>query len=186
MSEQSFNEGSGSRDSLARWVAAGKAKAARFQQMRAGVAQIAVTETSSDGVVTVTVDAGGNVTDLRVTDGASGWPGTKISTVVLTTMRRAQAKLADRVAEVMTGTVGDEPSALDAVLTNYHSKFPQPPPDEPSRSTDLPIGQSTEPTPPPVPAPQPSRAADPATRHAQSADGEDWGESDRSFMSRGY
>lgn len=191
MSEQPFNKGSGTQDSLARWVAAGKAKAAQFQQMRAGVQQIAVTESSADGVVTVTVDAGGNVTDLRITDGASGWAGAKISAAVLTTMRRAQARLADRVVEVMAGTVGDEPSALKAVLTNYHSKFPEPPPAEPqrtARNTDLPIGEPTDATPPPSPvqAPQPARVANPATRRTQPAETEDWDESDRSFLRRGY
>jgi DNA-binding protein YbaB len=185
MSEHPFNMGSGSQDSLARWVAAGKAKAVRFQQMRAEVQQIAVTETSADGVVTVTVDASGNVTNLHVTDGASGWPGAKISTVLLATMRRAQAQLADRIAEVMTATVGDEPNALNTVLTSYHSKFPQPTPDEPPRTTVFPTVLPTEP-PPPVPAPQPARGPNPASRRTRPAAEEDWDESDRSYMRRGY
>ncbi len=34
-----------------RWVADAKAKAARYQDMRAGMEQVSVTETSADGLV---------------------------------------------------------------------------------------------------------------------------------------
>lgn len=113
-------------EALDRWVAENEAKAQRFQQMRDGVQQVSTTETSRDGIVTVTVDAAGNMSDLQITDGVKQLSGSKVASEVLGTMRRAQSRLADQVAEVVSATVGDDPSTMDTVLSSYHGKFPEP------------------------------------------------------------
>lgn len=115
---------------LDQWVAENEAKARRFQEMRAGVEQVSTTETSRDGIVTVTVDAGGTMTDLHITEGMKQTSGSKLASEVLNTMRRAQARLADQVAEVVSSTVGDDESTMDTVLSGYRNRFPEPDQDE--------------------------------------------------------
>ena len=117
-------------EALDRWVAENEAKAQRFQQMRDGVQQVSTTETSRDGIVTVTVDAAGNMSDLQITDGVKQLSGSKVASEVLGTMRRAQSRLADQVAEVVSATVGDDRSTMDTMLSSYRGKFPEPEDDE--------------------------------------------------------
>ena len=83
--------------------------------------------------MTVTIDSSGNVVDLRVKD------HDELARAVLLTMRRAQARLPEKLAEVMAETIGDDKQTVDTIVGNYRAKFPEP----------LPEG-----TPPPPPAPK--------------------------------
>ncbi|TVT32582.1 YbaB/EbfC family nucleoid-associated protein, partial [Amycolatopsis rhizosphaerae] len=112
-----------------RWVAEAKAKAQRYQAMQAAVAGVSVTESSKDGVVTVTVDSAGNLSDLRITDRVRELPGAQVASLVLTTVRRAQARLPERLGEVMAETIGDDTRTRDTIVGNYRAKFPEPEPD---------------------------------------------------------
>lgn len=116
---------------LDRWVAAAAAKAERYQAMQAQVARVSVTESSPDGVVSVTVDAGGTVTDLRITDRVRDMPGAQVAAAVLATMRRAQSGIPERVTEIMESTVGEDTATVQTVVGNYRAKFPEPPPEQP-------------------------------------------------------
>lgn len=104
------------------WVAQAKAKAERYQEMRVQAQQISVTDT--EGPVTVTIDSSGNVTDLRIKD------HDELARAVLLTMRRAQARLPERLAEVMAETIGDDRQTVDTIVGNYRAKFPEPLVDE--------------------------------------------------------
>jgi DNA-binding protein YbaB len=164
------------------WVAQAKEKAQRYQAMQAAVGQVSVTESSKDGMVTVTVDSAGNATDLRITDQVRELSGTQVATAVLTTLRRAQARLPERLGEVMTETIGDDKATVDTVVGKYREKFPEPPEPEASADTvpERPLGQLEEQTPPPVASPTPPK---PARRPRNHDDGDD-GFEDRSFMVR--
>jgi DNA-binding protein YbaB len=116
---------------LDRWAAEARAKAQRYQAMQAAVGQVSVTESSKDGMVTVTVDSAGNVTDLRITDRVKEMSGSQVSSAVLSTLRRAQSRLPKRLGEVMAATIGDDQQTVDTIVDNYRSKFPEPEPDEP-------------------------------------------------------
>ncbi|GLZ31961.1 hypothetical protein Lesp02_41490 [Lentzea sp. NBRC 105346] len=113
------------------WVARARAKAERYQEMKAQAGQISVTETSRDGLVTVSIDSSGNVTDMRITDQVRELSGAEVAAAVLMTMRRAQAKLPEKLAEVMAATIGDDAQTVDTIVGNYRAKFPEPPSDEP-------------------------------------------------------
>jgi DNA-binding protein YbaB len=104
------------------WVAQAKAKAERYQELRVQAQQISVTDT--EGPVTVTIDSSGNVTDLRIAD------HDELAKAVLLTMRRAQAKLPEKLAEVMAETIGDDQQTVDTIVGNYRAKFPEPQTDE--------------------------------------------------------
>ncbi|WP_051386131.1 YbaB/EbfC family nucleoid-associated protein [Actinokineospora inagensis] len=136
MSQPSFGgDGYQTEQELRRWSADIAAKAERYQSMQAEVARVTVTESSRDDVVRVTVDATGAVTDLVISDKAGEIPGAELSTLVLTTMRRAQSKISEQVAEAMQRTVGDDPQTVAAVVGSYRERFPEPE-DDAQRPTD--------------------------------------------------
>jgi hypothetical protein len=94
----------------------------RAEQVRAGLDRVAVTERSGDGQVAVTVDAGGNVTDLRI---AAGRQGPELAQLILATMRRAQSRLVDAVQRTIPAEVG---APLMTELTDqYRRTYPEPP-----------------------------------------------------------
>lgn len=115
---------------LERWAAGVAAKAERYQDMQRQVTGVTSTETSRDGVVTVTVDSGGAVTDLRITDQVRNLPGAEVAQLVLTTMRRAQSRITEQVADIMQTTVGEDTQTVDAVVSNFRNRFPEPEPEQ--------------------------------------------------------
>ena len=129
---------------LDQWTADAKAKAQRYQAMKTQAAKVSVSATSPDGVVTATVDSAGNVSDLRITDKIQGSSGEKIASLVLTTIRRAQAQLPEKLREVMAETIGEDQGTIDTIVGNYQARFPEPVEDEPAASkrpdTEMKIG----------------------------------------------
>lgn len=170
---------------LDRWAAEAKAKAQRYQAMRAQVGQVSVTESSKDGTVTVTVDSAGNVTDLRITDAVREMSGSRAASAVLLTLRKAQSRLPEKLAEVMTDTIGDDPQTMNTIVGNYRAKFPEPEPESEDEATPeqvRPIGRIEDDTPPPTQPPLPSRPAAPS-RKREPADDDD---SDDGFGGQSY
>ncbi len=108
------------------WVADTRAKAERYQAMRERAGQVSVSASSPDDMVTATVDSAGNVTGLRITDEARNLSGERIAAAVLDTIRRAQATLPQRLAEVMEETIGSDRRTIDTIVGNYRAKFPDP------------------------------------------------------------
>ncbi|HVV20385.1 MAG TPA: YbaB/EbfC family nucleoid-associated protein [Pseudonocardiaceae bacterium] len=165
---------------LDKWAVDAKAKAERYQAMSSAAHQVAVRETSPDGLVTVTIDSAGNVTDLKLTDRVQQLTGAQVAAAVLTTMRRAQAKLADRLGEVMAATIGDDRRTTEAVLGSYRAKFPEPPPYEPpGAAAEMRIGAPDEPADGPPPQPRPRHAP---ARPRRPADDEDVSFDDDTFL----
>jgi DNA-binding protein YbaB len=115
---------------LERWAAGVAAKAERYQDMQRQVTAVTSTESSRDGVVTVTVDSAGAVTDLRITDQVRSMAGADVAQLVLTTMRRAQSRITGQVAGIMRATVGEDTQTVDAVVSNFQNRFPEPEPEE--------------------------------------------------------
>ncbi|HEY0636060.1 MAG TPA: YbaB/EbfC family nucleoid-associated protein [Pseudonocardiaceae bacterium] len=160
------------------WAADFAAKADRYQQMQARISQVRATESSSDGMVQVTVDSGGVVTDLVLSDRAGQVRPQQLSAQILDTMRRAQSRLTDQVQQVMVGTVGDDPATVQAVVSNYEQRFPEPPPLDLGAGVggqDMRIGHVEEPEDPGSGIPRPShlQPPPPPTRRPASDD-DDW------------
>ncbi|WP_424183527.1 YbaB/EbfC family nucleoid-associated protein [Actinokineospora sp. G85] len=131
MSTPSFGgDGFRTEQELRGWAADVESKAQRYQDMQAQVAAVVITESSRDDVVRVTVDASGSVTALVISDEHTRLSGAELSNAVLTTMRRAQARITGAVAEVMEQTVGDDPDTVAAVVGSYRERFPEPEPEE--------------------------------------------------------
>ena len=107
------------------WAAGFAAKAQRYQAAQEQTERLRLTATSSDGAVSVTVGADGTVTDLTFSNKAKSFPLEELSRQILTTMRRAQSGIADRVAGVMAEQLGDEDrETRSAVLDNLRGRFP--------------------------------------------------------------
>ncbi|SEP39242.1 YbaB/EbfC family nucleoid-associated protein [Amycolatopsis saalfeldensis] len=153
--------GGGAAAQIDQWVAAAKAKAERYQAMQAATSQVSVSESSPDGMISVTVDSAGNVTDLRITDGVRESTGAKVAAAVLSTLRRAQARLPERLGEVMAETIGDDQPTMDTIVGRYRAKFPEPepeqPPEPPQHVRDIGGIADTPPQAPPPPPPRPPR-----------------------------
>ena len=131
MAEPTFGfDGARTEQELERWAAGVTAKAERYQEMQRQVTGVTGSATSRDGVVTVVVDSGGAVTDIRFTDGIRNHTGDALSRLVSETMRTAQSRITDQVAEIMRTTVGDDPATVEAVVSNYRQRFPEPEPED--------------------------------------------------------
>ncbi|HEY3471048.1 MAG TPA: YbaB/EbfC family nucleoid-associated protein [Amycolatopsis sp.] len=144
------------------WAAGFAAKAERYQAAQEQTERLRLTATSSDGAVSVTVGADGTVTDLTFTNKVKSFPLEELSRQILTTMRRAQSGIAERVAGVMAEQLGDEDrETRTALLDSLRGRFPDP--DEPA---DVP--------PPPADPQAPSAPqASPPPRRPAAADDED-------------
>jgi DNA-binding protein YbaB len=175
LSQPSFGvDGYQTEQELRRWAADVQAKAERYQTMQAQVAQVTVTESSRDDIVQVTVESSGQVTDLRISDRSQDMPGAELAALVLATMRRAQSKITDRVADVMERTVGDDPETVASVVRSYRQRFPEPESEpEPTvrnGAEEMRLGELVDETPPPKPAKPPQRP------RPRSDDEDDWGD----------
>jgi DNA-binding protein YbaB len=144
------------------WAQGFAAKAERYQAAQEQTEQIRLTATSSDGAVQVTVGADGGVTDLVFSNKARSFPLPELSATILSTMRRAQADIANRVATVMTEQLGDEDvQTRSLMLDNLRNRFPEPVEDPAAPPPPAPIPPPPPATPPPAAGPPPSPGAPP-------------------------
>ncbi|MEV6645800.1 YbaB/EbfC family nucleoid-associated protein [Amycolatopsis sp. NPDC051371] len=112
------------------WAAAFAAKAQRYQAAQEQTERLRSTAKSGDGAVSVTVGADGTITDLTFGSKVQSFPLDELSRTILTTMRRAQSGIAERVAGVMAEQLGDEDRETRAeLLDTLRGRYPGP--DEP-------------------------------------------------------
>ncbi|WP_370963722.1 YbaB/EbfC family nucleoid-associated protein [Amycolatopsis sp. cg9] len=144
------------------WAAGFAAKAERYQAAQEETERLRLTASSPDGAVSVTVGADGTVTDLTFSNKVKSFPLEELSRQILTTMRRAQSGIAERVAGVMAERLGDEDrETRAALLDTLRGRFPDP--DEPEE-------QQPPASPPPVPpAPSGGAAVPPAPSAPQAS-----------------
>ncbi|GHF79265.1 DNA-binding protein YbaB [Amycolatopsis bartoniae] len=139
------------------WAASFARKAERYRAAQERTEEIRLTSANTDGSVRVTVRADGSVTDLDLSGRARTMPLEELSAQILTTMRRAQAGIAERVAEVMTEEVGEEDPQTRALLVdNLRSRFPDPDEDDEVPEEESDESPAAEDRPPRRPAEQES------------------------------
>jgi DNA-binding protein YbaB len=85
---------------------------------------------ATDGAATVTVDSSGGLTDLRISDEAMRLPARELASIILDTSRRAQAKMAQQMVDVVSGLYGAGSETASFIGGVYTERFPQPPEDE--------------------------------------------------------
>lgn len=115
------------------------------EQVRTSLDAVSATARSGDGKVVVTVNASGNVVDLRLADN-------ELAASVLNTIRRAQSRLADAVRTTMPAELANT-AVITELDAQYRAAYPEPA-QEPRRT--LRLGPEDEATPDrPAPRRQP-------------------------------
>jgi DNA-binding protein YbaB len=120
----------GADDWVDSWAASVSARAQAAQELSERVSMLSVSVSGRDGAIEVTVAGSGVMTDLRLDDRVLRWPADEIAARVMWVMRRAQASLASRVAEIADETVGADSETGRAVVDGFARRFPVPPDDE--------------------------------------------------------
>lgn len=148
-----------------------KAKTETFQQ---NLEQAGATETSPDGLLSVTVAPNGSLTNLRIDESAWRGSGAELAGKIMQLARKAQRAAAVNVAEAFA-PLGADSEAMHMV-TGY---LPEPEEDdeEPERPGYAFDEETT--TRPPEPTPPPATQAEPPRRPTRPrTDDEDFGDDD--------
>jgi DNA-binding protein YbaB len=144
--------------------------AQRYGELRQRLAETAITETSRDGTVTVTVSADGLLTGLVLKERWHRPPLPELAAQIMDCVARAQARIPDVLQQAMAETVGTPDAGAHLVLSDARQRFPEPPPTRPAdsaREEDLRIG----------PQPEERASVPKAQRPSTTASGEDdWDE----------
>jgi DNA-binding protein YbaB len=117
---------------MRQWNEQIQAKLKQADEMKQVANAVKVTQRSSDGSVSVTVDQNGVVSALDLTDAALRKQPAQLSSEILGTMRTAQAQIATRMQEAMAPILGGDSATMDALMGGYHEKFPEPEPEDPA------------------------------------------------------
>ena len=91
----------------------------RDRELAARVQAMTATGTSRGKEVTVTVDHGGRVTDMRISDRGVGLSAQELSRVALETIRRAGQEVARSVGEAVRESWGNDSPETARTLSSY-------------------------------------------------------------------
>ncbi|MFZ0877194.1 MAG: YbaB/EbfC family nucleoid-associated protein [Pseudonocardiaceae bacterium] len=119
---------------LIEWAEQLQRKAQTYRGLQDQMSQLAVTETSADGMVRVSVDAHGVPTELTLTDQARAGDPARLSAELMTCLRRAHSTLAAQVQDLVTASVPDSrDDAAARIIASYRDRFPDIPEDATAR-----------------------------------------------------
>lgn len=86
---------------------------AKAEEAKLRLAENIVSQTSADHVVTLSVNPGGGLTGLTLTQDADRMPHTQLASLILSTYNQAARKAAEQTMEIMSTLVGPDSGALD-------------------------------------------------------------------------
>ncbi|MGX7827754.1 YbaB/EbfC family nucleoid-associated protein [Actinokineospora sp. 24-640] len=129
---------------LAGFQAQIEANLRQADQLQAATEGLRVTESSPDSSVSVTVDATGNVADLKLTTAALAKGPDAVATSVLTTLRAAQARVGERVRETVAPLLGENSATMDMLMSGYADRFGAAEPTPPAPPTRRPRGDDDD------------------------------------------
>ncbi|MGH3599601.1 MAG: YbaB/EbfC family nucleoid-associated protein [Pseudonocardiaceae bacterium] len=111
--------------SLIEWAEQLQRKAETYRILQREMSQLAVTETSADGMVRVSVDAQGVPTELTLTDRARAGDPARLSAELMTCLRRAHSTLAAQVQDLVTASVPDSGDEVASrIVASSRDRFP--------------------------------------------------------------
>lgn len=112
------------------WVREQEQRSARMvaeaERVRAELTSTKVAETGRSGAVSVTVNPGGVLTDLRLGRAARDLSLVELAAAIMETYQRAIAKAAERSTEIMAGLVGEDSDAMHFLRTAVSAPEPEP------------------------------------------------------------
>jgi len=168
---------------ITEWRAGVAEQAKRYDAASRAIDEVTVSETAAGGAIMITVASSGIPTDLRLGEDVGRMKPDQIAAQIMACLRRAQARLADRVGAAVADTVGGGAGA-EAIVGQYQHRFPRPPdtagqpPSPLEENADFGLSaMDAEPTPAAAPV-QHQPAAPARTQHrapARNDEEEDWG-----------
>ena len=100
------------------WQAGFEQRAAQARELAARLAQLSGAARSDDGLVTVTVGAGGALTGLELDEGIRRQPATETARQIVATLAAARADLTAKATVVTDETVGADSETGKAVIAS--------------------------------------------------------------------
>ncbi|ANN15266.1 hypothetical protein SD37_06090 [Amycolatopsis orientalis] len=161
------------------WTKQIQETAARYQAMAARMQGQTVTERSKDNTIEVTIDSKGLLTNLVISEAASGKRMAEVSSQVMRLVQLAQSKIPELLQQAMAETVGTGDETASRVIAEAQSTFPEAPPEEdiapPEPERHHRFGPEEEEPPPPASATPPQPKPIPRRRRTQDDDEDDFG-----------
>ncbi len=105
------------------WAEQHQRKAEAYRGLHHQMSQLTVTETSTDGMVRVRVDAHGVPTELTLTDRARGVDPARLSAELMTCLRRAHSTLVAQVQDLVSASVPDSDDDARQIVAGYLDRF---------------------------------------------------------------
>ena len=105
------------------WQAGIEARAARARELSARLARLSARVRSDDRLVTVTVGSSGDLVGLELDERTRQRPAAETARAILKTLRAAQGRLAEAVADATAETVGADSATGRAVLASYTGRL---------------------------------------------------------------
>lgn len=96
------------------------------QMMVARMEKLKATVTSTDGKVTVTVNAHGIVTDLKLREDVKGDNAERTQATIMSTMAKARNELGKTAAQVVKDTVGHDSETGKAIMAGFRKRLHKP------------------------------------------------------------
>ena len=103
------------------WESGLSARAAAARELAARLSELSVSATSSDDLVTVTVNSSG-LTGLELAEGIRQRPAKETAAAIVATLRQAQTELTKAATAVTEETVGAESETGKAVIAAYQAR----------------------------------------------------------------
>ena len=117
-------------DLLADWGRRAEQQATLTAELSERMQQTTATVEAHGGEAVVTVDHSGGLAGLRLTDRAMRLSAEELAQVILVTSRRAQAEMAQQIADVVADVYGPGSETASFIAGAYTAQFPELPDDE--------------------------------------------------------
>ena len=105
------------------WQAGIEARAARAKELSARLARLSARVRSDDRLVTITVGSSGDLVGLELDERTRQRPAAETARAILKTLRAAQGRLAEAVADATAETVGTDSPTGRAVIASYTGRL---------------------------------------------------------------
>lgn len=108
------------------WAARAERQAARTVELSERLQQVRAFAESRGGEVVVTVDQSGGLADIGLDERAMRLSPSELGELILTTSRRAQARLAEQVNGMVSSLYGAGSETASFIGRTYSDRFPEP------------------------------------------------------------
>jgi hypothetical protein len=113
-------------DAAQRWVDRWETDPAeRARELSGRLGGLTASAHDEAGLITVTVDAGGSVTDLGLDERIREQPAARTAQEILATIRRARARLLARISDETARAYGQDNPLTESILAPYRERLGQ-------------------------------------------------------------